>query len=99
MARPGEHAGRTTARGSKIRLTIQSITDIRDTCISIEGVSVSGTISADALGRLRAAKAAMQKDAEMRHILESRDSVVDRYGPQFQPGQIEQIDEKVLRSF
>lgn len=60
---------------------------------------MSGTISADALGRLRAAKAAMQKDAGMRQILESRDSVVDRYGPQFQPGQIEQIDEKVLRSF
>ncbi|HZV57069.1 MAG TPA: hypothetical protein VFF89_05290 [Sphingobium sp.] len=52
-----------------------------------------------ALGRLRAAKAAMQKDAEIREILESRDSVVDRYSPQFQPGQIEQIDEKVLRSF
>ncbi|HEY8604822.1 hypothetical protein [Tsuneonella suprasediminis] len=60
---------------------------------------MSGTISADSLGRLRAAKAAMQKDAEIRQILESRDSVVDRYGPQFQPGQIEQIDEKVLRSF
>jgi hypothetical protein len=60
---------------------------------------VSGAISADALGRLRAAKAAMQKDAEIREILEARDSVVDRYGPQFQPGQIEQIDEKVLRSF
>lgn len=41
----------------------------------------------------------MQKDAEIRQILESRDSVIDRYGPQFQPGQIEQIDEKVLRSF
>ncbi|WP_298171507.1 endonuclease NucS domain-containing protein [Novosphingobium sp.] len=60
---------------------------------------MSGTISADALGRLRAAKAAMQKDGDIREILESRDSVVDRYGPQFQPGQIEQIDEKVLRSF
>jgi hypothetical protein len=60
---------------------------------------MSGTISADVLGRLRAAKAAMQKDGEIREILESRDSVVDRYGPQFQPGQIEQIDEKVLRSF
>lgn len=41
----------------------------------------------------------MQKDAEIREILESRDSVVERYGPQFQPGQIEMIDEKVLRSF
>ncbi|GEO02083.1 hypothetical protein NSE01_39150 [Novosphingobium sediminis] len=60
---------------------------------------MTGSISADALGRLRAAKAAMQKDADIREILESRDSVVDRYGPQFQPGQIEQIDEKVLRSF
>lgn len=60
---------------------------------------MSGTISADALGRLRAAKAAMQKDAEIREILESRDSVIDRYGQQFQPGQIEQIEEKVLRSF
>lgn len=60
---------------------------------------MSGTISADALGRLRAAKAAMQKDGEIREIIESQDSVVDRYGPQFQPGQIEQIDEKVLRSF
>lgn len=60
---------------------------------------MNGTISADALGRLRAAKAAMQKNSEIREILESRDSVIDRYGPQFQPGQIEQIDEKVLRSF
>jgi hypothetical protein len=41
----------------------------------------------------------MQKDAEIRDILESRDSVVGRYGPQFQPGQIDQVDEKVLRSF
>lgn len=41
----------------------------------------------------------MQKDAQIRDILESRDSVVDRYGPQFQPGQIEHIDEEVLRSF
>lgn len=60
---------------------------------------MSGNIPADALGRLRAAKAAMQKDAGIRHILESRDSVIDRYGPQFQPGVIEQIDEEVLRSF
>lgn len=63
------------------------------------GFLVSGPISADALGRLRAAKAAMQKDTEIRHILESRDSVINRYGPQFQPGAIEQIDEEVLRSF
>lgn len=68
-------------------------------CAHQKGNSVSGTISADALGRLRAAKAAMQKDSEIREILESRDSVVDRYGPQFQFGQIEQLDEKVLRSF
>ena len=60
---------------------------------------MSGIISADALGRLRAAKANMQHDADIREILESRDSVVDRYGPQFQPGRIEQIDEEVLRSF
>lgn len=56
-------------------------------------------ISSDALGRLRAAKVAMQKDEEIQAILASRDSVVDRYGPQFQPGHIEQIDEQVLRSF
>ena len=60
---------------------------------------MSRLIAADAIGRLRAAKAAMQKDTEIRQILESRDSVIDRYGPQFQPGAIEQIDEEVLRSF
>jgi len=60
---------------------------------------MDGTISAYALGRLRAAKSAMQKDEEIQTILASRDSVIGRYGPQFQPGQIEQIDEDVLRSF
>ena len=41
----------------------------------------------------------MQKDTVIREILQARDSVVDRYGPLFQPGAIENIDEEVLRSF
>ncbi|MBB3956049.1 endonuclease NucS domain-containing protein [Novosphingobium sediminicola] len=60
---------------------------------------MSEVISADALGRLRAAKALMQKDTAIRDILESRDSVIDRYGPQFRPGAIEHVEEEVLRSF
>lgn len=60
---------------------------------------MNGNIPADALGRLRAAKSVMQKDTGIRYILDSRDSVIDRYGPQFQLGAIEQIDEEVLRSF
>lgn len=56
-------------------------------------------ITADALGRLRAAKAAMQKNTEINEILKARDCVIDRYGPQFQSGAMEHIDEEVLRSF
>lgn len=57
------------------------------------------SISDDALGRLRAAKTAMLERTELREIVEARDSVLARYGPAFQPGAIETIDEDVLRSF
>lgn len=52
-----------------------------------------------ALGQLRAAKAAMVEDDEINKILDAQDEVVARYGPSFQPGQIEAIEEDVLRSF
>lgn len=52
-----------------------------------------------ALGRLRAAKAAMLDDREVSDILEAKDSVIVRYSPAFQPGHIEAIEEDVLRSF
>lgn len=52
-----------------------------------------------ALGRLRAAKAAMLDDREVTDILEAKDSVIARYSPAFQPGRIEAIEEDVLRSF
>lgn len=56
-------------------------------------------ISEDALGRLRAAKAAMDQQQEMQEINAARDEVVARYGPVFQPGAVENLDEQVLRSF
>ena len=52
-----------------------------------------------ALGRLRAAKTAMTEDFEILQILEAQEKVVSRYGPAFQPGKIETIEEKVLSSF
>ena len=52
-----------------------------------------------ALGRLRAAKAAMLDDREVTDILEAKDSVIARYSPAFQAGRIEVIEEDVLRSF
>lgn len=56
-------------------------------------------ISEYALGRLRAAKAAMADDIEIRDILDSQEQVVARYGPAFQPDRIGSIEEKVLGSF
>lgn len=52
-----------------------------------------------ALGQLRAAKAAMIDDVEIKEILEAKDEVLARYSPAFQPGQIETLEEDVLRSF
>lgn len=52
-----------------------------------------------ALGRLRAAKAAMVDDMEINAILDAQDEVLARYSPAFQPGRIETIEEEVLRSF
>lgn len=52
-----------------------------------------------ALGKLRAAKAAMLDRADTRDILDAKDEVLARYRPAFQPGVIEEIDEDVLRSF
>ena len=56
-------------------------------------------IPENALGRLRAAKAAMQDRGDTREILEAKDGVIARYSPAFQPGAIDAIDEDVLRSF
>lgn len=52
-----------------------------------------------ALGQLRAAKAAMIDDLEIAEILESKDEVLARYSPAFQPDRIETLEEEVLRSF
>lgn len=52
-----------------------------------------------ALGRLRAAKAAMLERKDMGEILDAKEKVFARYSPAFQPGVIENIDEDVLRSF
>lgn len=56
-------------------------------------------ISNEALGRLRAAKTAMAQREDLRRINKARDGVVARYGPLFQPGAMETLDEEVLRSF
>lgn len=52
-----------------------------------------------ALGRLRAAKAAMVDNMEIKTILEAQDEVIARYSQAFQPGHVENIEEEVLRSF
>lgn len=52
-----------------------------------------------ALGRLRAAKAAMLDRPDTLEILEAKDEVLARYSPVFQPETIGTIDEDVLRSF
>lgn len=57
------------------------------------------SISDDALGRLRAAKAAMLDREDIRKIQESKDQVLARYSPSFQTGAIDNLAEEVLRSF
>lgn len=57
------------------------------------------SIPESALGQLRAAKAAMVSDVEIREILDAKDEVVARYSPAFQPGRVENLEEDVLRSF
>lgn len=52
-----------------------------------------------ALGRLRAAKAAMGDKNDIQKILSARDEVIARYSPSFQPDKIDKIEESVLRSF
>lgn len=52
-----------------------------------------------ALGRLRAAKAAMLDRPDTLEILEAKDEVLARYRPAFQPETIGTIEEDVLRSF
>lgn len=56
-------------------------------------------ISEYALGRLRVAKTAMLERKDTREIIEAKEEVFARYGPAFQSGKIEAIDEDVLRSF
>lgn len=63
------------------------------------GTMIENSISDYALGRLRAAKAAMVDQGEIKDILEAKDEVLARYSPAFQPGRIEFIEEDVLRSF
>lgn len=57
------------------------------------------SIPENAMGRLRAAKAAMLDRQDTREILEAKDEVLARYSPAFQPDAIGTIDEDVLRSF
>ena len=57
------------------------------------------SIPENAMGRLRAAKAATLDRKDTREILEARDEVLARYSPAFQPDIIGTIDEDVLRSF
>ncbi len=57
------------------------------------------SIPESALGRLRAAKAAMLDRQDTLDILEARDEVLARYKPAFQPETISTIEEDVLRSF
>lgn len=57
------------------------------------------SIPENAIGRLRAAKAAMLDRQDTREILEAKDEVLARYSPAFQPDTIGTIDEDVLRSF
>ncbi len=57
------------------------------------------SIPENAMGRLRAAKAAMLDRQDTREILEAKDEVLARYSPAFQPDTIGTIDEDVLRSF
>jgi len=57
------------------------------------------SIPENAMGRLRAAKAAMLDRQDTREILEAKDEVLARYSPVFQPDTIATIDEDVLRSF
>lgn len=59
----------------------------------------SPIISEFALGRLRVAKAAMADDMDIKKIIDAKDEVIARYGPAFQAGHIDVIDEQVLRSF
>ena len=56
-------------------------------------------ISDEALGRLRAAKAATAEDAEMRELVSARDEVLARYSPSLQLEAIATLAEEVLRSF
>lgn len=56
-------------------------------------------IREEVLGRLRAAKATANDNAEVREIISARDEVLARYSPSFQPATIETLSEEVLRSF
>ena len=56
-------------------------------------------LNEDAVGRLRQAMATAHENAQVRDIIESRDQVLARYSPMFQPGEISSIGEDALRSF
>ena len=60
---------------------------------------MTAKISDEALGRLRAAQATLQYNAEVQKIIAARDEVIARYSPFFQIGAIETLPEEVLRSF
>lgn len=57
------------------------------------------TIGAEALGRLRQAKATANQIPEVRDTIAARDRVFARYSPMFQPAAISTISEEALRSF
>lgn len=56
-------------------------------------------INDEALGQLRAAKATATDNGVVQEVISSRDEVLARYSPSFQPDAISTLSEDVLRSF
>ena len=57
------------------------------------------TIPEEQLGRLREAKLRALRSEEIQGIIAAKDGVITRFSPSFQPGQIENLSEDVLRAF
>lgn len=57
------------------------------------------TIPEEQLGRLREAKLKALRSEEIQGIIAAKDGVIARFSPSFQPGQIENLSEDVLRAF
>ena len=60
---------------------------------------MTAAVSPVALGRLREAMAAAERNSEFRSVVAARDQVLARYTPMFQPSAAASIDEEALRSF